>query len=168
MALRYPSGSITDLAAIMRLLASIAAETVRDLVADNEGPYSYTEIWLARRNEDVGFLVGALSDNEHRWQAALSLSRLGAVEAAPEIAKLLDAPDRITRGAATRALAAFDTDEFEEKLREVARTDPSEMVRLGSAAAVGESGIWPPRKFLAVASASLGCVYLARRTMRRL
>ena len=39
MALRYPSGSITDLAVIMRLLASIAAETVRDLVADNEGPY---------------------------------------------------------------------------------------------------------------------------------
>lgn len=167
MALRSPSGPIVDLAAIMRQLASIAAETIRDVVADDEGPYSYTEIWLARRNEDVGFLISALNDDQHRWQAALSLSELGAIEAGSQIAELLGAPDRVTRCAAARALGAFDTDEFDEKLREVARTDRSEMVRYWCARAVGESTDWSSRNVLAVAGILIGCACLARRRIRR-
>ena len=86
----------------------------------------------ARREVDVMTLVDALADPRvgPRLIALRYLSDLEAVEAAAEVASLLEAEDTLTRVAAARALGSIAWREQKDEVAWAAQRDPSPLVRL--------------------------------------
>src|SRR5260221_10454745 len=86
-------------------------------------------IFLAKQRQDVGSLIDALRDDEHRPMAAKFLGDLGAAEAAPGLLRMLDARDARARRAAARALGRLRVSEATPRLSEVAQSDADAVTR---------------------------------------
>jgi HEAT repeat protein len=91
----------------------------------------------ARRVGDRTTLVASLRDPDNRSFAARYLGELGATEAAPEIARLLEANDPSVRSEAARALGLLGASEALPRLIELAADDPVPHVRGNAVTAVG-------------------------------
>jgi HEAT repeat protein len=83
-----------------------------------------TRIFTAKIKGDVPHLVFALRDPDHRAIAAEYLADLGARDAIPQIAVLLDAESNWARGAAIDALGRLGGEAYVARLLALARTDP--------------------------------------------
>jgi HEAT repeats len=164
---RSPTGSLADWAASVWFLATLAKDVARGVLFADDARDWYTPVWRARRDGDANFLIGALNDRDHRSVAAMFLGQLHAVGAAPAIVPLLDASDRVTRASAIRALAALECRDFDERLRTIARNDPSEMVRRWAVDALGESGNVPSLSFARLAFVAIGLTFALRGWRRR-
>jgi HEAT repeat protein len=97
-------------------------------------------MYAAREQDDRRFLIRALSDPEHRRAAARFLADLGAIEAIPEIERLLDASDAGVRRTASRTLGQLRAVAALPKLREVAADDVDPVTRSWAIAALGAIG----------------------------
>jgi len=92
----------------------------------------------AKHAKDAGYLIGALTDPDHRPLAASYLGNLEAIDAAEPLARLLDAADPYARAAAAYALGKVGAVEVLPRLRELASRDPEAFVRANAVDALGE------------------------------
>lgn len=143
--------SIYSLWALGELGDPAAAPAVTAAIADEDpgirktAAFALGELELdgAARDEAVATLLPLTEDTvaDVRWNAALSLSRLGSDAGVPELGRMVDrnlvmqvpgiTPSQAEEAmlGAIAALAAVGSDEDLEALREVARNDPSLKVR---------------------------------------
>lgn len=94
-----------------------------------EADERHRRIWVAREEEDVDYLIGALRDPDYRQVAARFLGKLGATEATQPLVPLLDARDPQVRCSAARALGELGAQAMLPRLIEIAEHDPEPWVR---------------------------------------
>jgi HEAT repeat protein len=97
-------------------------------------------IRAAKERGDVPYLTEALRDPDHRWLAAKYLGDLGAVQAAEQLIRLLDAADPQVRIAAAQTLGRIRAPAARPRLQEVAFDDEEPGVRSWAIGALGEIG----------------------------
>ena len=79
-----------------------------------------------------------------------------------DLTPLLDAPDRVTRAAAARALGKIENHCPDDRLRELARSDESVMVRGWASGALGEGRSLPVSRLLLLGLIAAS-IHLARK-----
>jgi hypothetical protein len=94
----------------------------------------------AKERGDVPFLTRALTDPDHRGRAASALADLDAIEAVPDLIRLLDASDLHVRIDGIRALGKLGAADALPRLREVAKNDPVPLVRSWACGVLGDLG----------------------------
>ena len=97
-------------------------------------------IYIAKQEADAAYLVGALTDDEHRVVAAKFLADLEATESAPALERLLNANDPAARRAAARALGAARGRVRAPSSWTVAASDPDPVARAWAVAAIAAVG----------------------------
>jgi HEAT repeat protein len=90
---------------------------------------SLKQLTEARDNNDVRYLIDALTDVDDRLFAIMYLIELDARDAVVPIGRLLDAFDPHVRARATEAVGWLGGASFRSRLREIARDDPVDWVR---------------------------------------
>jgi HEAT repeat protein len=100
----------------------------------------FKRVWDARRSGDLVTLRFALVDPDHRGLAARYLGELGDAESIPAIRRLLDAADEDVRIDAARSLGLLKSAADVPRLFELARHDPSPLVRDWAVGAIGRIG----------------------------
>jgi HEAT repeat protein len=97
-------------------------------------------IIAARKARDTATLIASLVDPDNRSIAAMYLGELGVTDAAPEIARLLEANDPLARSRAARALGLLNASAALPRLKELAADDSVPYVRGNAVTAVGQLG----------------------------
>jgi HEAT repeat protein len=140
-------------------------------LSDDEADHYLVGLKQARDRRDVPTLVAALQNPRFAPRAVRFLAKINAVEAAPEIERLLSAPEPHIRSASATALGRLRARDAAKMVEQLARTDPIQWVRsyalvalariLGSGArpvirtALTEDPDWRTRR---AAAAALGLV----------
>jgi len=104
------------------------------------GDEGFGRIFDAKRAGDIDYLLRALTDPDHRSTAARYLGQLQAVEATPQLIRLLDADQHDVRTAVVQALGELRAVDAVPQLIEVAAHDRSDVIRSYAIGALGRIG----------------------------